>query len=298
MKIVNQNYPHPVLCAGNNDYTNCVFDIEIIEDPIIEGNTIKLKISYNLSCEGMKKMILEKSAKVVLYFESVIAEYRKIFAFEADKTIKDVVIDNDSINRNLLMKGYIIASKAMSSFSLPEQNRELLGTAPSSIRVGDILAVATKFFNIPLESYDPLADRPSIFCIRKQDKYLNEEVSADFSGSKITIWLNEETHNKYKRLYEVPDVRGMLASFFAVPVLVDVLTYMKNIGEDERVDIEDKKWYQVISKRLTELDITLGEEASLTKIANLILPHVFSTSIDSLMQLCEALLKGEEYNEN
>lgn len=298
MNKTNINYPHPVLSSTNEDYLNSSFDIIINGDPFVEGDDAVIDIAYELVCDGLKEFISLKNAMVAVYLDSSVAEYRKMQAFPFDKTQMQIHINKNDINRSLQIKGYIVAAKATNSFSLPEHNKEIFGTVPFTLRKGDILGLATHSYNIPLDSYDPLADRPSIFAIRKQTERPKEEISADYSGAKITIWLNEDTHKKYETLYKAPETRGFLSSFFAAPVLVDVLYFMKNMSEEERLVNETKKWYQVIDHRLNELKINLAAEVSMTKVANLVLPHIFSSSIESMIDVfAAAVLKGGERNE-
>lgn len=298
MNKTNINYPHPVLSSANEDYIESSFDIMLVGEPCIEGNNAVINIAYSLVCSGLSNLIASGDAQVVIYMDSTVAEFRQMRAFDNDKTEMKIEINRNDVNRSLQIKGYIIAAKPIKSFSLEEHNKAFFGTVPFSLRKGDIMGLATHSFNIPLESYDPLADRPSIFSIRKQTQRPKEEVSSDFSGQKITIWLNEETHNKYRTLYVAPDTRGVLSAFFAAPVLVDALYFMKNMSEEERIEYESKKWYQVINHRLQELKLDINSEVSMTKIANLILPRIFSSSVEALTQLCEALLKGGEKDEN
>lgn len=298
MNKTNINYPHPVLSSANEDYIESSFDIMLVGEPCIEGNNAVINIAYSLVCSGLSNLIASGDAQVVIYMDSTVAEFRQMRAFDNDKTEMKIEINRNDVNRSLQVKGYIIAAKPIKSFSLEEHNKAFFGTVPFSLRKGDIMGLATHSFNIPLESYDPLADRPSIFSIRKQTQRPKEEVSSDFSGQKITIWLNEETHNKYRTLYVAPDTRGVLSAFFAAPVLVDALYFMKNMSEEERIEYESKKWYQVINHRLQELKLDINSEVSMTKIANLILPRIFSSSVEALTQLCEALLKGGEKDEN
>jgi hypothetical protein len=298
MNKTNINYPHPVLSSANEDYIESSFDIMLVGEPCIEGNNAVINIAYSLVCSGLSNLIASGDAQVVIYMDSTVAEFRQMKAFDNDKTEMKIEINRNDVNRSLQVKGYIIAAKPIKSFSLQEHNKAFFGTVPFSLRKGDIMGLATHSFNIPLESYDPLADRPSIFSIRKQTQRPKEEVSSDFSGQKITIWLNEETHNKYRTLYVAPDTRGVLSAFFAAPVLVDALYFMKNMSEEERIEYESKKWYQVINHRLQELKLDINSEVSMTKIANLILPRIFSSSVEALTQLCEALLKGGEKDEN
>ena len=294
MNRTNINYPHPVLSSLNEDYIDSSFDISIVDDAIDEDeNKATIKVNYDLNCPGLQEMIAAGKAKVVIYLESVIAEYRRMFEFASDKNELVIEIKKGELNRMLLLRGYIIANENIDSFALDEHNKKIFGRVPFTLRFGDIIGIATHHYNIPLNSYDPLADRPSIFRIRKQTLRPNEEVSADFSQDKIVIFLNADSYDKYQKLYEAPDVRGVLASFYAAPVLVDVLNYIKNMSEEERITASEKKWYQVIQFRLKELNIDLESEISLTKVANQILPHVFTSSVESLTQLCKALLQGD-----
>lgn len=294
MNRTNINYPHPVLSSLNEDYIDSSFDISIVDDAIEEDeNKATIKVNYDLNCPGLQEMIAAGKAKVVIYLESVIAEYRRMFEFASDKNELVIEIKKGELNRMLLLRGYIIANENVDSFALDEHNKKIFGRVPFTLRFGDIIGIATHHYNIPLNSYDPLADRPSIFRIRKQTLRPNEEVSADFSQDKIVIFLNADSYDKYQKLYEAPDVRGVLASFYAAPVLVDVLNYIKNMSEEERITASEKKWYQVIQFRLKELSIDLESEISLTKVANQILPHVFTSSVESLTQLCKALLQGD-----
>lgn len=298
MNKTNINYPHPVLSSTNEDYINSSFDIVINGDPFVDGDDAVIDISYELICDGLREFIAAKKAMVAVYLDSSVAEYRKMQAFPFDENQMQIHINKNDINRTLTVKGYIVAAEPTYSFSLPEHNKEVFGTVPFNLRKGDILGLATHSYNIPLDSYDPLADRPSIFAIRKQTERPKEEVSADYSGAKITIWLNEDTHKKYETLYKAPETRGFLSSFFAAPVLVDVLYYIKNMSDEERSLNENKKWYQVIDHRLNELKIDLSTEVSMTKVANLVLPHIFSSSIESMTNVfAAAVLKGGERNE-
>lgn len=300
MKKTNVNYPHPVLSASNEDYLNSSFDIAFLNDPQIEGDTITLSMEYALSCPSLENYVSTGGAKIVVYIESPVAEYREMFSFDTTENARIITINKNDVNRKLEIKGYLIATKSLTPFKLPEHNKELVGEIPFNIRPGDILAVSEHFFNIPIEMYDPLADRPSIFSIRQQFDHPNEEVMVDFlSDQKIKILLNTDTYEKYRKLYEAPEVRTILASFFAAPVLVDVLGYMKNANDEDLEALQDKKWFAVINSRLLALNINLKNEESMTRVANQVLPHVFKMSVESFGQLFDALIPaGGENNEN
>lgn len=299
MKKTNVNYPHPVLSASNEDYLDCSFDINLLSDPVIEGNVATFKVAYDLVCPSLQKFISEQKARVVIYLESVVAEFREIRNFNPDSTELTITLNKNDINQEVEVRGYIIATDTLTPFKLDEHNKELLGDVPFTIRLGDILAVSDHFHNVPILDFDPLADRPSIFSVRQQFDRPKEDISVDFlSDHKIKILLNSETYEKYQKLYEAPELRTVLASFFAAPVLVDVLSYLKNATDEDMDSVSDFKWFSVIQARLSALKIDIKTEDSMTKVANQVLPHIFKTSIESMKQVFDEIIpRGGENNE-
>lgn len=290
MKKTNINYPYPVLSASNEDYINSSFNIELPVNPYVEGDLAKIKIVYSLKSQGIQELIENDKARVTVYLESVEAEYRKIFYFPKSSNSLALDINKNNLSKKLQIKGYIIANTKISPFKLQEHNSDLFGSVPFSLNKGDIIAIADGY-TIPLENFDPLVDRPSIFSIRKQTENPNEEISVDMlTRDKITILLNEDTFTKYQILYQASDVRSLLASMFAVPVLVDALSYVKNADPEEIEALQELKWYQVVDTKIKELHLDLSKEDSMTKIANTILPHVFRTNIESFTDVFKNLL--------
>ena len=292
MRKTNVNYPHPVLSAANEDYIDSSFNIVLKNDPYVQGDLAVIDISYELSCDGLKQLISSGDAKVILYLESVEAEYRKIFAFNCNSCDISVTENKNMLSKFVQVRGYITAAKDITPFALPEHNKSLFGGIPfNDVKRGDILAISEDFYNIPIENYDPLADRPSIFSIRRQTERPKDEITVDFmSHDKITIFLNNDVYEKYGNLYEAPETRMFLASLFAAPVLVDVLSYIKHADQDMIDSIAHLKWYQVLISRMVELKIDLALEDSMTKIANIIIPHIFKTNIEQFREIFKNLI--------
>lgn len=291
MRKTNINYPHPVLSAANEDYIDCSFNIILNANPYIQGEIAIIDISYELKCDGISQLVDSGKAKVIAYLESVEAEYRRTFTFEKDSTQKVIAENKNMLSKSVQVRGYITADEDIRPFSLPEHNSDLFSGIPFSVKRGDILAISENFYNIPLENYDPLADRPSIFSIRRQTERPKDEITVDFmSHNKITIFLNDDVYLKYIELHEAPETRMFLASLFATPVLVDVLSYIKYANQDMKDAISHLKWYQVLASRLVELNIDLDAEDSMTKIANMIIPHIFKTNIEQFNVVFKNLL--------
>jgi len=107
MNRTNINYPHPVLSSLNEDYINSTFDISIVDDAIEEDNNkAKIRVNYDLDCPGLQELINCGKAKVVVYIESVIAEFRQVFNFTNNETELLVELKKDELNKSLLLRGY------------------------------------------------------------------------------------------------------------------------------------------------------------------------------------------------
>lgn len=290
----NVNYPHPVLCTTNEDYINSNFEIQC--DYYIESQNAVIDLKYDLNCLGLQQLLDNDKAKVLVYMESLVAEYRKTFDFEKGKKTRQVILKRNDINKNLQVRGYIIANSEISNFTLTEHNKALFASIPFNIRKGDVLAVSDVFFDIPIDDYDPLANKQSIFSIHKNPDQKDEMVVNYLSDAKgkIGIYLNEETYGKYCDLYKAPDPRIILASLFAIPALIDALSYIKCATEDEKESLETQKWYQVVNSRLVDEKIDLENEVSLANVANKIMPRIFVSTVEKLTDVCKELLKEGE----
>ena len=97
MNKTNINYPHPVLSALNEDYINSKFDIELIDEPMVEGDKAIITVGYDLECTGLEELVKQGKAKVVIYLESVVAEYRHIEAFPAETDVLEIIINKENI---------------------------------------------------------------------------------------------------------------------------------------------------------------------------------------------------------
>ncbi len=292
--MINVNYPHPVLSGANNDYIDCIFDIDMPNKTNILGDLIEIKMTYSLTSVGLNHLIQDGKAMAVIYAECSETEFRELYAFDSYSNELIIQLNKQQLTKELELRGYIVANEALSEFTLPEHNKEFFVAGPSKIRKGDILAIADGFYQIPLENFDPLADRRSIFSIRLNPDQ-KEDLTIDYdSFQKITIMLNPELYEQYQNLYTAPETRTILATLFAVPVLVDALYRIKDSDESALEDLSSKKWYQVLQTRMTELKISIDTENNMTEVANKILTHVFRDTMNSFNSVFGELIGGNE----
>lgn len=293
MKKVSINYPFPVLNDSNDDFVEgCYFNIEMGEASEIEKQFV-LPFEYKLNCSSLERMIENKKAAVVLQIESSETGYRKAEYFKGDTNRIDIHIDKNLLGSEIRVKGFIVSQEDIFPYEPDERNIELFGNVPFRVRKNDYLAVSNDKFSIPVDSYDPLADKPSIFSIRKSDR--DEEIEIDYRQNKITILINKDLHALYKKYYDAPENRVILASFFAAPALEDTISMMKSCSCEELDQEYGKfKWYQVVKNKLNEQKIDINKEDSIIKIVNKLLPHIFKVNVETFGNMYDQYNSGEE----
>ena len=297
MRRTNVSFPHPILKEGSEDYIDCKFTISDQEEVFNSKKEINgkftLTIEYELICSGLEKMILDKEAKVVLYLESKMTNYRKAFSFDSESTKLELEINKNELGDYIDIKPFIVSNVDKDEFILNEHNKVLFGSSTISIRKGDFLAEANGL-HIILNKFDPLADKPSIFKIHV-DYDLKEDYTVSWEYDHISITLNERLHGLYNKISQEPSYRIVLSSLFVTPALVDVLSAIKNANEDDLESYKTKKWYVVLSSRLKHLKIDLNSTYSLSEVANKILPIV-STAVSNIDYIINELYsdKGEK----
>ena len=287
MKKSNINYPYPVLSVENEDYIDSEFDITY-DSGTLSSNAMTFSILYSLNCDGLKNLIDEGKAKVSLYVESPICNYRKLFDFEKGYEDLEIKIMASEVTNYITIKGYIIANEKIKNFRLEEHNQDLFGNMPFTVRKGDILAIAESVLKIPLKHVDNLQNQSSIFCVRKKSDLKDSEVLVDYNDDRISIYLDNETYKVFQDLSNTSIGKGLASSMVVVPILVEALHMIKTNTDES---FNDFRWVQVIQSKITELNIDLDQ--GLNSAANKILSHIFKYNLLDLKNLCEKVTGDE-----
>ena len=293
MRKVSYNYPHPVLNDSNDDFDeNCSFNIDL-RNAYVYGEEFVLPFSYTLVCPSIEDMIGSGEAEAVIQLESPETSFRDVVRFGTNEKSVEYRVPRNRLGTETVAKGFVVSMRDIYPYQPPERNVDVFENVPFRIHKNDILAISNDKLSVPVETYDPLADRPSIFSIRKTDR--DEEIEIDYRQQKITIWINKALHAIYSEYYKAPENRVLLSSFFAVPALEDVISMLKTYSRQERDQEFGKyKWYQVIKSRLSSEKIDLDKEDSIIRIANKLLPHVFKSNVEEFGNMYKQYNSGED----
>lgn len=275
MKLNDKNYPYPILVAGSDDYCNCSFNIEIVDEPKEVNDNIVIELLYNLECHSLEKFIESKKITVIAQVLSKSTSYRKYYTFIKNRL--NLSIDKSLLGSKVEINTYLTALEKIDNFILPEHNK-LYFSFPMTIQKGDKLGFA-ETLTFDLKPYDALRPVASVVSIKVDNRKEALPVDVDLTNDKIIIYLNSSLYEKYRELRQFPDIRLYLSNTIVMPAVIEALYEIKNNPDLDR----NKRWTTSIERVLKKMNIDLySTEYSCYAIANLIFKNGIEVALASL----------------
>lgn len=306
MKLINGEFPNPVLAAGRDDYIQgCNFVTALAQDKILtNANNITLPMSYTLQCGDLEKLVKSGEVTVVINVKSSAASFSKIFSFSATQNQMKISIPLDFVVNKIDIEGFIVATHDIPAFQCKEFNSLYFANMTFEIAKGQILAIGTST-SVPLSTD---VDKPvaSIFSIIKSDE-AKSDVTPSFEDEKILILLKSELYDLYYKFKDFNN--GILRRYANVvivyPVLVEAVGYVIGHYQNQDEDSDDemnndeysgKRWFKSIVRQIEALGISLDNiDRNPTTLANDLLDDIafdalkcFDEILDSEMNSGEA----------
>jgi hypothetical protein len=296
MPSTKREFPHPLLAANRDDYTDCSFIIA-------EGNhttddkRFVFSFRYELICPGLEAYMHEGKAYALVSVTSSAAKYRNSFRFDEGKNDVHIEICKNDLVKSVEFQAFIIAN-GDDRFSLPEHSKAYYEGVYFELRKGDILAESG---TVKIELDDSELQKPltSIFNIVQAPPEQAEPIVPTFVDDKIQISVSQAIYLAYDRLRrEHSSIRRNLSAVITLPVLVEALELMRTDSEDDSGDSEDYtnyRWFRALEKRLSEYGIDIGDTLlSPTTIANKIYGDIIKDAVVSVKSRLESI---EESND-
>lgn len=285
-------FPHPLLAAGRDDYSNGSFNI-------IEGShrttaeAFIFSFRYDLDCPGLEEYIKNGNADVVLNVSSSAAKFRKEFCFSADAHTIEVPIQKNDIVKSVEFTAYVVAH-GDDSFRLPEHNAEYYNSATFSLRKGDILAISSTI-SVLLDDSQLQKPIASIFNICEYTG--DEEIGARVNFTeKIEVYLAPKAYRQYDLLKQRhPSLRRALSAIVTLPALVNAIELMR-CEDDESRQHERDRWYLSIHTKLEKKGIDLNDEdmtMTSTEVANIIYEDIIFDALNSIKTILDRTIDPE-----
>lgn len=245
MEIKAKLYPYPVLSHFSDDYKTGEYDVSI--DVIRDGYNLRIDFLAALTSNGLKDLIKSGQSQYVYHLECAQTGFRTVV--QTNNSSASYVISNKSVNGKLQICPFIVASQDIQNFSTPDFHDDYLGIS-FDIEAGCIMAAGKMVVADISKDIDDLTNTPSIFSIVRNADVNCKEMLVDMSGRKIIIKLPMADYYSYKSLSQTPSAQATLNSLTIIPALTYVLSELKIMTKDERIENADSLWYKALSKTL------------------------------------------------
>lgn len=288
-------YPHPVLINETDDFLNSTFNVELISVND-SGENITIGISNYLESTGIKSLIDNSLANIIVRVECKITSYRYIKNLNLN-SYTTIDIPKKEISDEIILIPLIIINNNIENYKLEEFNKEYFSELSFCLRKGDIIAKSTRDIKIKLQTIFT-KNTASIILVARDNN--SDKIKAFFPTNKndnpdnsdyIKIILPSKDYDKYQKLCQKRHFKAGIkkyieASLF-LPVIVEAIGKLREIEETEEEDkYSGTVWADSIISKLKSLGINLGNSETLSnyEIANLLLDNIISESFDNLIQ--------------
>lgn len=248
MRAKNRLSPYPILTNYNDDYKSGSFQACINAKE--EYGKLCVHVDFELNSKYLQNLISQGDAEFLVHFECPTTSYRERIA--GNKKIYTKAIPIDLITDVLEVNTFIVVAKDGIEYISDSFNDDYKGfnfnvSKNEILAIGDSVKITIKNDTRDLESL------PSIIKIIKVDN-AEKAMAVDTDGDDIKIKLSENVCDNYKKVGN--SVYSKTAfSLVIFPALLVVLTRM--ISNEEDSEISERRWYQIVEKKLEEKDIAL-----------------------------------------
>jgi hypothetical protein len=276
MKI-NSSYPYPVLYMNNDDYTKSSFSTELsVNDSF---GYLQIKAKFNLDNQGIKTLIENGSCVYLIHIECGYTSFRR--AYETKQDILEVSILNNELRGKITIHSFIVAKEKIENYTNESLNLWYKGI-DISFEKGNFLAIGEAIETTLFEDQTELLNLPSIITVTKSLR--TEFMDVDIHSDNITVSLPEYEYNQYAASGN-STLKNTILSTVIVPSLVYVFS---KVGEN-RGDLEQYTWYQVLEKIFSENNYHLEDVGtdllSPLKAAQLVLRKPLRSSFEEIERL-------------
>lgn len=250
MAINNVCFTYPVLSNFSDDYINVHFiagSVGMLEKTR-KYSYIKTKVE--IDDKNINHLIDNNLAKIIVKIYCRSTKYRTIF--EIKRGIDEIKILNTNVNNNVELNTFIVANKRINNFSSKNFGPDYKGRI-FELEKGNIIAIG-KVENIFIEKdINDLTKLNSVIKICDSEEK-NVPLKVYFDDEVIKILLASEDYRIYSQYSKYS------TNIFNSMIIIPALTFILDKLSDDNIDItdyENKKWYRVLSKKLSAL---LGKE--------------------------------------
>ncbi len=267
--IENKSFQHPVLFesvpAGQRDYYRQSFQTTV--EFTTSGNSRPvLNLRFSLSEPSLSDLAEEGKAKYAAEVYCPSTFLRRLFT-SSDPTL-NCQFSKGELHQLVEVSTYLVCYKDIPGHKCANLHEEFrIGKQDTfDLKKGDVLAVGK-----PQEYWwdlDFLKPISSIFELAAYDKCDSGIFLLDFDGEKVKILMHPRDKDKFNALRGQSLLKPFLLGSVYLNALAETLNAMSS---DEESNYENRKWYRAVQHKLSEKNLELGGNTSLSEVAQRLL---------------------------
>ena len=278
MKI-STSYPYPVLYMNNDDYAGeSSFHTSI--DVSHSFGEVKISVEFHLKDEVITKLIDEGSCVYLIHVECSTTSFRQ--AFQTKQKSIEVSIPTEQLRGKIEIHSFIIALNRIENYENQTLNDWFKEIQPITFEKGNLLGIGEAIETTLFEDDSEMLNLPSIVKVSKS--YSHEFMEVELHSNILTISLPEYEYNQY-----ATNANSRLKNTIISAVILPSLVYVFSKLKENREDVEEYTWYQVLVKIFDENNFQIEDvgtdSLSALKAAQMVLRKPLKTSFEEMEKL-------------
>jgi hypothetical protein len=276
MKVNERLYPHPVLSYYSDDVIDSSLVVSITPAEYVDK--YKLDIEFTLDNPALQNLLLNQKVAFAIHIECAKTGYRALF--KSFNNIYQEFIPEENLNGRVEVCSFIIANDNIFQYK-NEKFHSDYNEASFQVKKGDVLAIAKDIYFDAEKNADPLRRISSIFRVRENPD-IKSSYDINIEGEYIVIYLSKENFSAFSKLQIEATQRPLLISMLIVPALVYVIEYISSESAHAE-ELESKKWYRAIDKKMREHNYPLDEPDNWTSLTPSIAIELIGDQLSSAL---------------
>lgn len=276
MKIAN-SYPYPVLSDFSNDYLDSKLEVEYFTK--VEFGEFKLQAKFTLDNTGLQELIDSEKAVFLIHIECPQTSYREVIVSrdpEVEKIIKVIQLRGKVFLHSFIAAQTKIEYYKNSLLSDWYLDMNIQFEKGNFLGIGDALELTLH------DDDTEFMDLPAIVDIHKGMH--NEYMEVDIHASNIIISLPVTEYESYAN-----NANTRFKNTIITTVIFPSLIYVFSRIQENKRDLEEYTWYQVMEKIFEEnkyrVDDIGTERLSPLKAAQLVLRKPLKSSFEEIEKM-------------
>lgn len=262
---------------NNDDYKKSSFSTSLeVNDSF---GYVQIKARFQLDNPGIKSLIESGLCVYLIHIECGHTSFRNVY--ETNEATLEISIPNNQLRGKINIHSFIVSKERIENYT-NEFLSDWYSGIPITFEKGNFLAVGEAIETTLFEDQTELLNLPSIMTVTKSLK--TEFMDVDIHSDNITVSLPEYEYNQY-----AGSGNSLLKNTILSTVIVPSLVYVFSKIGDNRGDLEQYTWYQVLEKIFAENNYRLEDVGtdllSPLKAAQLVLRKPLRSSFEEIEKL-------------